>query len=95
MVFLYCFLRLNLKTRTLSPRPLEFDQERLIKPAFLTLFFNGLLVHHRVELLGATSREPIAVYSPHPPELPFSLQGHAGPGRFRNIWIRRLRGYDA
>ena len=73
----------------------KFDGEKLIKPAYLTLFFNGLLVHHRAELLGATSHEPIAVYTRHPPELPLVLQGHAGPARFRNIWIRRLKGYDA
>jgi len=73
----------------------KFDGDKLTKPAYLTLFFNGLLVQHRVELLGSTSREPIAAYTPHPPELPFSLQGHAGPARFRNIWVRRLKGYDA
>jgi hypothetical protein len=73
----------------------KFDQEKLVKPAFVTLMFNGLIVHNRVELLGITSREPIASYSPHPPELPLSVQGHSGPARFRNIWIRRLRGYDA
>ncbi len=73
----------------------RFEGDRLAKPAYLTLFFNGLLVHHRVELLGATAREPIASYTPHPSELPLSLQGHAGPARFRNIWIRRLKGYDA
>ena len=73
----------------------KFDGDKLTKPAYLTLFFNGLLVQHRVELLGSTSHEPIAAYTPHPPELPFSLQGHAGPARFRNIWIRRLKGYDA
>ncbi|HEX3747466.1 MAG TPA: DUF1080 domain-containing protein [Bryobacteraceae bacterium] len=72
----------------------KFEGEKLVKPAFLTLFFNGLLVQHRVQLLGTTSHEPIAVYTPHAPELPLSLQGHAGPARFRNIWIRRLLGYD-
>lgn len=73
----------------------KFDGDKLTKPAYLTLIFNGLLVHHRMELLGTTSREPIASYTPHPPELPFSLQGHAGPARLRNIWIRRLKGYNA
>jgi hypothetical protein len=59
------------------------------------MFFNGLLVHNRAELLGTTSQLPIATYTPHAPELPLTLQGHAGPARYRNIWIRRLRGYDA
>jgi len=72
----------------------KFEEEKLVKPAIVTLFFNGVLVQHRVELLGTTSHEPIAVYTPHAPELPLTLQGHAGPARFRNIWIRRLLGYD-
>lgn len=73
----------------------KFEGDELVKPAYLTLFFNGLLAHNKVELLGATSHEPIAVYTPHPAELPLSLQAHIGPARFRNIWIRRLMGYDA
>jgi len=73
----------------------KFEDEKLVKPAFLTLFFNGVVVHNRAQLLGGTSRLPIASYVPHPPELPLSLQGHSGPARFRNIWVRRLTGYDA
>lgn len=72
----------------------KFDAGKLTKPASITLFFNGIIVQNRVELLGTTSHEPIAVYTPHAAELPLSLQGHAGPARFRNIWIRRLLGYD-
>jgi hypothetical protein len=72
-----------------------FEQDKVVKRACLTLLFNGVLAHHRVELLGATAALPIAVYKPHPPELPLTLQGHAGPARYRNIWIRRLKGYDA
>lgn len=67
----------------------------LVKPAYVTLFFNGLLAHDHVELLGNTAIEPIARYQPHPAEEPFMLQGHAGPVRYRNIWIRRLKGYDS
>jgi hypothetical protein len=73
----------------------QFDGPTLAKPAAVTLFFNGLLVHDHVELLGTTSVEPIAKYQPHPAEEPFMLQGHAGPVRYRNIWIRRLKGYDS
>jgi hypothetical protein len=72
-----------------------FEQDKVVKRAYVTLFFNGLVVHNRAELLGATAALPIAVYKPHAPELPLTLQGHAGPARYRNIWIRRLKGYDA
>ncbi len=73
----------------------KFDADKLVKPAFITLFFNGVMVHNRAELLGTTSHEPIAVYTPHAPELPLQLQGHVGPAWYRNIWVRRLLGYDA
>jgi len=73
----------------------RFEGESLAKPAAVTLFFNGLIVHDHVELLGSTAFEPIAKYQPHPPEEPFMLQGHAGPVRYRNIWIRRLQAYDS
>ena len=73
----------------------KFDGEKLAKPAFITLFFNGVMVHNKAQLLGTTSHEPIAVYTPHAPELPLSLQGHVGPAWYRNIWVRRLLGYDA
>jgi hypothetical protein len=73
----------------------KFDAEKLVKPAFITLFFNGVMVHNRAQLLGTTSHEPIAVYTPHAPELPLSIQGHAGPAWYRNMWVRRLLGYDA
>jgi hypothetical protein len=73
----------------------KFEGEKLVKPAFLTLFFNGIMVHNRGQFLGTTNREPLAAYTPHAAELPLQLQGHAGPAWFRNVWIRRLRGYDA
>ena len=73
----------------------KFDGEKLAKPAFITLFFNGVMVHNKAQLLGTTSHEPIAVYTPHAPELPLGLQGHVGPAWYRNIWVRRLMGYDA
>jgi len=73
----------------------RFEGENLMKPAFLTLFFNGVMVHNRAQFLGVTSREPLAAYTPHEPELPLQLQGHAGPAWYRNIWVRRVLGYDA
>jgi hypothetical protein len=72
----------------------KFADQSLAKAASVTLFFNNLIVHDHVELLGTTSVEPIAKYQPHPMEDPLMLQGHAGPVRYRNIWIRRLQDYD-
>jgi hypothetical protein len=73
----------------------RFEGDKLVKPAFCTLFFNGVMVHNRAQFLGSTAHEPLAAYTPHPPELPLQLQGHVGPAWYRNIWVRRILGYDA
>jgi len=73
----------------------KFEAEKLVKPAFLTLFFNGVMVHNRAQFLGTTNHEPLAVYTAHAAELPLQLQGHVGPAWYRNIWVRRILGYDA
>lgn len=76
-----------------SPR---FESGKLVKPAYLTVFFNGVMVHNRYELAGPTVHRSIAPYSPMSSEGRISLQDH-GPKeklRFRNIWARKLRGYD-
>ena len=72
----------------------RFEGSNVVKPAYVTLIFNGILVQHHVQLIGSTSVLPVAKYQPHDPEEPLVLQGHVGPARFRNIWIRRLKGYD-
>jgi hypothetical protein len=72
----------------------HFEGSNVVKPAYLTLVFNGILVHHRAELIGSTSGRPLAKYQPHAPEESLVLQGHTGPARYRNIWIRKLKGYD-
>jgi hypothetical protein len=72
----------------------HFEGDRLVKPAFQTVFYNGVVVHNRKELLGPMVYRQVAHYRPHPPELPLGLQDHNNPVRYRNIWIRRLGGYD-
>jgi hypothetical protein len=72
----------------------KFDGEKLVKPAYVTVIHNGILVHHRQEILGRAIHRRVATYAPHAPEEPLSLQDHGRPLRYRNIWIRRLKGYD-
>ena len=73
----------------------RFNGEDLVKPAYVTLFFNGIVVHNRKELVGRTPHRIVGTYKAHAPEMPLSLQDHDVPVRYRNIWARRLKGYDA
>jgi len=75
----------------LAPR---FKGEELISPAFVTVIHNGVLVHHRQEIMGQTGHKILPSYKPHPARGPIRLQDHGNPVRFRNIWIRELKGYD-
>ena len=74
----------------------RFQDTKLVKPAFQTVFWNGVVVHNRKEVLGPTVYRSVARYSePHAAELPLMLQDHNNPVRFRNIWVRRLGSYDS
>lgn len=66
------------------------DAKKLVKPAYVTVLHNGVLVQDHTELLGTTSYVAPPTYEPHPPRLPISLQYHGNPVRFRNIWLREI-----
>lgn len=72
----------------------RFDGEKLMRPAYATVFFNGVLVHNRKEILGTMVHRQVAKYTPHGDQEPLALQDHGNPVRYRNVWIRRLNGYD-
>lgn len=72
----------------------KFEGEKLVKPAYITVFMNGVLLHNRKESLGPMVYRQVAHYSPQPAEDVLVLQNHNSKVRFRNIWIRRLQGYD-
>lgn len=60
----------------------------VVKPAYLTVLLNGVLVQNHVELKGNTFYNRPPSYSPHESKQPIGLQYHNDPVKFRNIWVR-------
>jgi len=68
----------------------EYDEdENLVKPPFITVFHNGVLIQNHVEVKG-----PTTAHNKELPEFaekgPLLLQDHNNKVSFRNIWIREL-----
>jgi hypothetical protein len=72
----------------------RFEGDKLASPAYITVFWNGVLVHNRKEAMGPMVYRNVAKYAPHAAEAPLMLQDHSNPVRFRNVWLRRLGTYD-
>jgi len=64
----------------------------VIRPAYITVFHNGVLVVHNYQLEGSTFFNRPPVYEAHEPLTPILLQDHGSNGgvRFRNIWVREI-----
>ena len=72
----------------------EFDGDTVMRPAYVTVLLNGIVLHHRKKLQGPTKHREIAHYEPHAAEGALELQDHGDLVRFRNIWYRPLTAYD-
>lgn len=72
----------------------RFEGDKLVKPAYVTVFHNGVLMHHRKAMLGPMRHKVETSYEAHEAEAPLMLQSHATRTHYRNIWVRRLTGYD-
>jgi hypothetical protein len=69
----------------------RFDSAgKLLRPARLTVFHNGVLVQDDVVLSGPTGHHKRPPYEAGPEKRPLSLQDHDHPVRYRNVWIREL-----
>jgi hypothetical protein len=67
----------------------RFEEDGTVKsPAYVTVLQNGVLIHNHFEFKGGTYWDQPASYSKHVEKLPFTLQNHGNPVRFRNIWVR-------
>jgi hypothetical protein len=60
----------------------KVDEKGAEQPARLTVLHNGILVHHAQDT-GSKAKDFV-----------ISLQDHGNPVRYRNIWVRKLKGYD-
>lgn len=71
----------------------EYDEGGMVKPAFITVIHNGVVIHHRQKYYGPTKWRSVASYpATHPEKAPIRLQWHGDPVEYRNIWVRDLEG---
>ncbi len=69
----------------------KFDEnKKLVKPAYVTVLHNGVLIQNHQEIIGAMAWRQLAKYTYHAPELPMELQFHGNRVRYRNIWVRKI-----
>jgi Domain of Unknown Function (DUF1080) len=74
----------------------RFKPDRTLEsPAYATVLHNGVLVQNHAAILGPMSYRALPKYSFHGPKGPILLQDHGNPVRFRNIWVREIKGVDA
>jgi hypothetical protein len=68
----------------------RFHGDTLDKPAYFTVFWNGVLVQNHTASLGPMKHRVVATYDSLETVGPIVLQQHGSAVRFRNIWVRDL-----
>ena len=72
----------------------RFKDGKLDTPAYATVLHNGVVVHNHVAILGSTGHRILPKYTPEREKGPLMLQSHGNPVRYRNVWVREVKGYD-
>jgi hypothetical protein len=72
----------------------KMNGDTVLKPAYVTVFLNGVLMHNHKEILGPTVHRQAAKYYAQPDEDSIDLQNHGTLVRYRNIWARKPGAYD-
>lgn len=79
-----CYPPLTWQTYDIDYTAAEFEGDKKVKNARMTVKHNGQVIHDNVELPHATTAAPV----PEGPEPgPIYLQDHGNPVRYRNIWV--------
>jgi len=68
----------------------RMNGDKVLRPAYVTVLFNGVLVQNHRAILGPTVHHALAHYVAQPAEDSLVLQNHGHAVRYRNIWIRKL-----
>lgn len=71
-------------------RPQFAEDGKVLKPATMTIFHNGVLVQDHRELRGTTAHHSPGQYEKHGDKEPLRIQNHGNPVHFRSIWLRPL-----
>lgn len=66
------------------------EDGKLLSPARITAFLNGVLVQYDAILRGPTVFRGQPKYHSHAAKLPLLLQDHRNPVGFRSIWVREF-----
>jgi len=64
---------------------------KLLKPGYVTVLHNGVVVQNHTEIQGSTHFDRPAAYAKHSDKEPLVLMYHGNPVRFRNIWVREIK----
>jgi hypothetical protein len=68
----------------------KFEADKLVEPARVTMWHNGVLVHLNEPIHGETGHRIQPAYNKKVSQGPLVLSGHNCPVKFRNIWLRPL-----
>lgn len=66
------------------------ENGRVVVPARITVFHNGVIIQNGVDLWGPSEYIGLPVYLPHDGKGSIRLQDHGNPVSYRNIWIRNM-----
>ena len=72
----------------------QFSGDQIKRPASMTVFLNGVLLHNHKAEMWPTIYRKIPKYVAGASEGPIILQDHGSAVRYRNIWARRVGDYD-